>query len=386
MLRAMRLVLRLLLVTAASIPVAPAQTARFRDPVFATTVSTANLAYGAAINRWTTVVETLRLDLIEPSGDVASARPTLVLVHGGGFYSGDKADSGIRNIGLDLARRGYLVASINYRMQPQSAPVTLQTVTDAKEDVKAAIRFCRRFATTLRADPERIAVLGGSAGAMSCLEAAYVAGEGTSGNPGFASNVRAIVDLWGLLWDPLTMEAGEAPVCVVHGTNDTTIPYSYGQTIVARAMQVGVPFEFVTLQNVGHAAYSLWPSFSAPVVAFLWQHLRLDQVAGLAARAGATSPGTLTFDVFGLASDTCVLGLAAASANLPLEPWGTLGLDPASLFVLPAFVLPTSPRIATGSVPLGVPAGLGGHTIFAQVFAVRGSEVHGLSNAVSVAF
>ena len=105
MLDAMQRQLLVVLVALQSGIAATAQTTRFRDPVFATVLSTPNLTYGSATNRSTNTIETLRLDLHEPTGDTATRRPVVVLVHGGGFYSGDKADSGIRNPVTKLFRR-----------------------------------------------------------------------------------------------------------------------------------------------------------------------------------------------------------------------------------------------------------------------------------------
>jgi hypothetical protein len=54
---------------------------RFLDEVFPEVAETDDVAYGAAINRWTGQSETLLLDVYEPLGDTAAARPAVVVVH-----------------------------------------------------------------------------------------------------------------------------------------------------------------------------------------------------------------------------------------------------------------------------------------------------------------
>ena len=68
-----------------------AQDVRFRDEVFSEVVVTDDVAYGGAVNRWTGLSETLLLDVYEPLGDTAAARPAVVVVHGGGFKGGSKS-------------------------------------------------------------------------------------------------------------------------------------------------------------------------------------------------------------------------------------------------------------------------------------------------------
>ena len=203
----------------------PAQTARYRDPVFAQVQRNNNVAYGSAVNRFTQQTESLRLDVYQPTGDAVATRPGIVLVHGGGFVGGDKGTGQMVQQATNLARLGYVAVSINYRLAPNGQPITPEVVTDAMHDCKAAIRWMRANAAQLRIDTQRIASIGSSAGGYTVLHAAYVPGEGNSGNPGFSSQVACVVDQWGKLADVNDLEAGEAPVCIVHGTLDPTVPY-----------------------------------------------------------------------------------------------------------------------------------------------------------------
>lgn len=363
-----------------------AQSARYRDPVFAQVQTTSNAIYGSAVNRFTNLTETLRLDLYQPQGDTAAARPAVVLVHGGGFVGGDKATAQMVQQGQNFARRGYVAVSINYRLAPNGSPITREVITDAAHDCKAAIRWLRAQATTLRIDTERMASVGSSAGAFTVLEAAYVPGEGNSGNPGFPSHVHAVVDQWGQLADLNELQAGEAPVFIVHGTNDTTVPYVNATQLKARADAVGVPAELHPITGAGHAPWSAYfASYEVQVFAFFFEHLRLGQLAGLSARPGYASPGSLTFDTFGVAADVSVLFVAASTTSLPLPGLGTLCLDPGTLTLAGASPLPGTPRIATASSTLPVPGGLAGFTLPWQALHLMPAP-RTLTNCVATAF
>lgn len=367
-------------------PVLAAQSTRYRDPVFTQVQAQSNIAYGSAVNRFTNLTETLRLDLYQPQGDTARARPAVVIVHGGGFTGGDKATAQMVRQAENLARLGYVAVSINYRLAP-SGGIPRQVITDAAHDCKAAIRWLRSQAASLRIDGDRIASLGSSAGAYTVLEAAYVPGEGTSGNPGFPSNVAAVVDQWGALVDLNELQTGEVPVCIVHGTNDNTVPYVNATQLKARADLVGVTAELHPIQGAGHAPWTAYfAAYEVEVFAFFWQHLRLAQLAGLAVRPGYASPGNVTFDTYGSASDLSALFLAATTAALPLPGLGLLCLDPGTLVMVALTPLPGAPRIATATVTLPVPDGLAGISLPWQALHLTAATPRTLTNCAVTSF
>ena len=241
---------------------AVAQGQRYRDEVFASVDVTADIAYGRAVDEHGGM-ETLRLDLYEPAGDTEAARPAFVWIHGGGFSSGDKASLLEAMLADRFARRGYVVASINYRLREGEYygfgigdPRLPQVIADAQHDAQAAVRWLRANAVAYRIDAGRIAVGGFSAGAITALYVNYNSADpGESGNAGYPSNASACVDMAGGM-DVALMDAGEPPVLVLHGTEDTTVPYQGALDIVARAQEMGVTAEFRPVEGAGHLVWS----------------------------------------------------------------------------------------------------------------------------------
>ena len=98
-------------------------------------------------------------DLYLPAGG-GSARSAVLLIHGGGWVVGSRADYEL--IAKSLAQAGMVAFSIDYRLAKAMNPVThwpAQLV-----DVQLAVRFLRAHAAEFGIDPARIGALGDSAG------------------------------------------------------------------------------------------------------------------------------------------------------------------------------------------------------------------------------
>ena len=367
----------LLLVASAS-----GQSARYRDPVFPSVNEQHDLVYGAALNPSSGQFETLRLDLYTPHGDNAARRAAVVVVHGGGFVGGDKAEPQIVALARRLTRLGYLVVSINYRLGLSGA-VTHATVVDAAEDFKAAVRYLRAHEQPWHIDTGRIACIGSSAGAFTVLQGAYMEPEGSSGNPAFSSEVHAVADLWGGLHDLNEMEAGEAPLIIVHGTADPVVPYQQALDLEQRALTVGLPHELHPVIAAGHAPWmQFFGVYIDDVIAFYYEHLHLGQLSGLAAQAGFSSPGSVTLDSFGIAGDEVLLALSLGAISQDIPGLGVLCLDSGSLLLLPTATLPGVPRLPTLSTTLSVPAGLSGTDVYWQAIHSGSGVPRLLTNCV----
>lgn len=159
----------------------------------------------------------LLLDLRVPDGN--GPFPVILYLHSGAWISGDRTGGPA----IRQAARGYAVASIDYRLAPDSIwPAQI-------EDCKAAVRWLRANAARFKLDPDRIGVFGTSAGghlaAILGTSGGVDALEGMSlGNPQFSSRVKAVVDLYGPS-DLLELEDQKLP-CIPLDGNAAYMPPS----------------------------------------------------------------------------------------------------------------------------------------------------------------
>ena len=126
-----------------------------------------NLSYGPH-GKWS------RLDVYYPEG-TQEPLPTIVSIHGGGFVYGTKEI--YRRYCMDMARRGFAVVNFNYRLAPENRfPAPL-------EDTNAVLQWIAAHAGKYHLDPQRIILLGDSAGAQLTSHYAAIAT-----NPAFAAH------------------------------------------------------------------------------------------------------------------------------------------------------------------------------------------------------
>ncbi len=226
---------------------------RYFDKIFSSYTKTSDLTYGQAFNVSTGQMETLKLDLYEPSGDTEPYRAAIIWVHPGGLIQGDKGDPKIVQRCDEFSKRGYVAVSNNYRLWTDGSNAGSEALRQAYEDTKATVRWLRANAARYRIDVNRISVGGTSSGGFIALSTAYEENEGDSGNPGYSSEVSACYDGSGALEDDTVMEIGEAPLLVMHGDQDENVPYSEALELEARALQVGIPYELHTLAGQDHS-------------------------------------------------------------------------------------------------------------------------------------
>jgi acetyl esterase/lipase len=132
-------------------------------------------------------------DLYLPKGHAKA--PVLVAVHGGGWQVGSRQF--YRYWGLFLARAGYAVFAIEYRLgKPGTYPAAVY-------DTKAAIQFVRAKAAEFDVDPDRIGLVGDSAGAhLASLVALggdqYTSAYRDDANAAVPANVKCVVGFYGV--------------------------------------------------------------------------------------------------------------------------------------------------------------------------------------------
>jgi acetyl esterase/lipase len=210
----------------------------------------------------------LKMDVYYPES--GGPWPALIFVHGGGWTEGDKAP-----LPVIPTEAGYLVTSINYRLYPAHRfPAMI-------EDVKCAIRFLRAHAATYNLDPDRVALIGHSAGGhLVALAGLADAGTGWDVGPYLdqSSRVQAVVDMSGPAdlersfpdWvnelkanvfgveqfassSPIAyVHAGAPPFMIVHGDADPVVPVEQAYALYDTFVNAGAPIEIVILQNGGH--------------------------------------------------------------------------------------------------------------------------------------
>ncbi len=258
---------------------------RYLNPIFTNVNVYSNITYGAAINIQSQV-QNLILDFYEPNGDSALNRPLLIYAHGGGFSDTNQTRKLPHIIAFcdSFARRGYVVASIDYRLDSIPTGLSNRGIINAMHDAKAAVRYFKRFATTYKIDTNLIFFGGESAGAITALNATYInkaaevlfpltlpintnlSIEGNSGNAGYTSTTKAALCFCGgtnfvsglPLFDTNAINlSSDPPVLFVHGTADPLIPVQYALNVAIRTTHLGIPNLFYTFNGATHCPWIL---------------------------------------------------------------------------------------------------------------------------------
>jgi poly(3-hydroxybutyrate) depolymerase len=264
---------------------------RFDQEVFQSVTKRTDVTFGSNFD-YQNINTVLQMDIYEPAGDTMAHRPLIIFAHGGSFVAGDKSNTDQVNLCTHFAKRGYVTATIDYRLG--MFPINQATATDAVyrgvQDMKAAIRFFRKDAATVdsfKIDPAIIFIGGTSAGAFAAMHTAYfdtyaelpasidtaLLGDldGNSGNPGYPVNVNAVINLCGALGEASWIIPNDPPLVSMHGTADATVPYGSamlyllgifpimvvdGSYAIHNYLQTtGHPAEMYTWSGAGHVPY-----------------------------------------------------------------------------------------------------------------------------------
>jgi acetyl esterase/lipase len=142
----------------------------------------------------------LRLDVYRPNNSVRPLSPAVIVIHGGAWRSGEKSDF----VSYDrwLATGGRVVFDVEYRLANGAQRFPAQLM-----DIKCAIAWVKNNAAQYHVDPERLALLGRSAGGQLALLAAYTANDQTlrpETCDAQETSVRAVISFYGptdLAWD-----------------------------------------------------------------------------------------------------------------------------------------------------------------------------------------
>ncbi len=180
--------------------------------------------------------------------------PAVVVIHGGGFKSGSKEKPKFPEVAHYLAERGFACFAINYRLMDEEKFDSLlqggekdRMKAVAREnacaDTAAAIGWLRASHVEFGIDPDRIATLGGSAGAVCAFSAAFL-----------EKPAKVVVLLWGTdeqLQERIT--ADTPPIAIIVGTKDNG--FERAQILRSICVEKGVPHIFKPLEGAKHAPW-----------------------------------------------------------------------------------------------------------------------------------
>lgn len=231
-----------------------------------------------------------KLDLYLPKKRNAGEKsPAVLLIHGGGWKEGDKRQAREIEFGTTLAENGFVAASINYALRSAGKfPINLQ-------DCKNGIRFLRAHVDELGIDPNRISVMGGSAGGHLALLVAYTADQPSLAPsqpyPAVSDKVACVIDFYGISnlatrkeidphGKPLGLKPMDAtiqsifgstqqdwkkaspityvkrdvpPTLILHGKKDTTVDSDQSQELADALKKAGATYEIIWLPNAPHS-------------------------------------------------------------------------------------------------------------------------------------
>jgi len=202
---------------------------------------------GLCLSENTTSYNDYDLDVYAPVSDAIAARPCIVFAHGGSFLFGNKQTDPVPDFCYEMAARGFVVVSINYRkcFNPLSTNSAMRAVYRAVQDMKSAIRFVKANAAVYGVDTSLVFAGGNSAGAIMALHAAYLdehereqdlPATYLNGDLGclnciglhqnMGSKPRGVINLWGGIGDTSWIAApNDFPVVSFHGTADDVVFY-----------------------------------------------------------------------------------------------------------------------------------------------------------------
>jgi acetyl esterase/lipase len=213
-----------------------------------------------------------RLDVYMPDGPAPKGGwPVVVAVHGGGWRGGDRGDFG-RSL-APLVRRGAAVVAVGYTLSRPGAPSWPANL----DDVSDAVEWVRRQGGDYGLDPDRLTLLGASAGGHLALLLAE--------RPGAKASIRGVVDFYGpadlkslhaaspaarsvelLLGGPpasrpdlyaaaspvVGARSGMPPVLIVHGAADSLVPLDQSQRLARALAEAGVDYRLVVVPGARH--------------------------------------------------------------------------------------------------------------------------------------
>ena len=187
-------------------------------------------------------MRSLKMDIYSPKNNKNNKLPLFLFVHGGAFLFGDKKNDLQQAITNHLVRKGFVVASINYRMGSllSTGEAINETFHLNVQDTRAALRFLINN-KEVKIDENQIYLAGSSAGGIIALTTTFtdnsevsasvkkkLGGLDDSGNDLKADiKIAGVVSMWGAVTD-LKIVNSPIPTLLFHGTEDKMVPCGRG--------------------------------------------------------------------------------------------------------------------------------------------------------------
>jgi acetyl esterase/lipase len=207
-------------------------------------------------------------DVYLPEGD--GPHPSVVLVHGGGFLIGSRRMKPMRYIAKQYVEAGFAVMVFDYRMIFRGG-----RIAEIVDDVAAAMTWWREQAERFHLDPQRMAMMGLSAGATLMLLAASRLPVGAVQHLVSVFGVYDFTYLNGKLaglmrrwlfqttdlavwqkWSPVEATTSDADVLLIHGDRDDMVPIGHAVRLAASRQSKGLPVTTVVIEGARHAFFN----------------------------------------------------------------------------------------------------------------------------------
>jgi acetyl esterase/lipase len=188
------------------------------------------------------------------------ANGTAIIICSGGGYTRLASGPLGRRAAEIFGPQGYAVFSLKYRVRPPSTDVTADAIADARR----AVRIVRSHAAEWKISPDRIGLVGFSAGANLILNLATTQDSVDPKNADPLVRISSRPDFIGLAatWSnnqkvaSFTIDGHVPPAFIMHARDDTVAPFQFGEELASAWKRSGKPTTFLPYEKGGHMAFN----------------------------------------------------------------------------------------------------------------------------------